>query len=182
MQKQYTWLCKKSNTSLVQFFGRSQIKARFVWWNKKDVFHFFQNGNRLNIGPAFEEFRCKISFFMLLLCLLNFWLMNQSKSYGFIYTKSFKQSVNNQSFWAKEVVVAQVVEGWHSVWAGRVKILGWTLTFFQFRIAVNLFSLGVGLFLLAYNRMVHTLPSSFLLPVSYHHLPLWKIINCKLTM
>ena len=38
--------------------------------------------------------------------------------------------------------------------------------FFQFRIAVNLFSLGVGLFLITYNRMVHTLPSSFLF--SYH--------------
>ena len=34
--------------------------------------------------------------------------------------------------------------------------------FFQFRTAVNLFSLGVGLFLITCNRMVHTLPSSFL--------------------
>ena len=41
--------------------------------------------------------------------------------------------------------------------------------FFQFRIAVNLFSLGVGLFLLTYNRMVHTLPSSFLFPIIIYH-------------
>ena len=36
--------------------------------------------------------------------------------------------------------------------------------FFQFRIAVNQFSLGVGLFLLTYNRMVHTC-SAFLFPI-----------------
>ena len=64
----------------------------------------------------------------------------------------------------QEMVVAQVVEQWHSVWAGRVRIPGRTLAFFQFRIAVNLFSLGVRLFLLTYNRTVHTLPSSFLFP------------------
>ena len=37
--------------------------------------------------------------------------------------------------------------------------------FFQFRIAVNLFSLGVGLFLITCNKTVHTLPSSFLFPI-----------------
>ena len=37
--------------------------------------------------------------------------------------------------------------------------------FFQFRIAVNLSSLGVGLFLITYNRTVRTLPSSFLFPI-----------------
>ena len=45
------------------------------------------------------------------------------------------------------------------------------LGFFQFRSAVNLLSLGVGLFLLTCNRTVHTLPSlSFLLPtiIMYH--------------
>ena len=31
----------------------------------------------------------------------------------------------------QEVVVAQVVEPWHSVWAGRVRIPGWTLAFFS---------------------------------------------------
>jgi hypothetical protein len=41
--------------------------------------------------------------------------------------------------------------------------------FFQFRIAVNLFSLGVGLFLIACNRTVHTLPSSFLFPIIIYH-------------
>ena len=39
------------------------------------------------------------------------------------------------------------------------------LGFFQFRIAVNLFSLGVRLFLIASNRTVHTLPSAFLFPI-----------------
>ena len=41
--------------------------------------------------------------------------------------------------------------------------------FFQFRTAVNLFSLGVGLFLIKCNRTVHTLPSSFLFPVIIYH-------------
>ena len=68
-----------------------------------------------------------------------------------------------------EVVVAQVVERWHSVWAGRVRIPGQTLAFFQFRIAVNLFSLGVGLFLITCNRTVQTLPSSFLFPIIIYH-------------
>ena len=42
---------------------------------------------------------------------------------------------------------------------------GMDLGFFQFRIAVNLFSLGVGLFLIKCNRTVHTLPSSFLFSI-----------------
>ena len=66
---------------------------------------------------------------------------------------------------AMEVVVAQVVERWHSVWAGRVQ----TLAFFQVRIAVNLFSLGVKLFLIMCNRTVHTLPSSFQFPFIIYH-------------
>ena len=41
--------------------------------------------------------------------------------------------------------------------------------FFQFRIAVNLFSLGVGLFLISCNRTVHTLPASFLFPIIIYH-------------
>ena len=40
--------------------------------------------------------------------------------------------------------------------------------FFQFRIAVNLLLLGVGLFLITCNRTVHTLPSSFLFTIIYH--------------
>ena len=46
--------------------------------------------------------------------------------------------------------------------------------FFLFRIAVNLFSLGVKLFLIMNKRPVH-LPSSFLFPIVV------KNINCKLT-
>ena len=41
--------------------------------------------------------------------------------------------------------------------------------FFQFRIPVNLFSLGVGFFIIRYNRMVHTLPFSFLFPIIIYH-------------
>ena len=37
--------------------------------------------------------------------------------------------------------------------------------FFQVRIAVNLFSLGIGLFLITCNRMMYPLPSSFLFPI-----------------
>ena len=69
-----------------------------------------------------------------------------------------KYSVN------REVVVAQVVEQQHSVCADRVQIPGRTLAFFQFRIAVNLFSLGVGLFII-----MRTLPSSFLFPIIIYH-------------
>ena len=39
---------------------------------------------------------------------------------------------------------------------------GMDLGFFQFRIAVNLFSLGVRVFLIMRNRTLRTLPSSFL--------------------
>ena len=56
------------------------------------------------------------------------------------------------------VVVAQVVEQWHSVRAVRVWIQGQTWLFW-FRIAVHLFSLGVLLSLRTSNRTVHT-PSS----------------------
>ena len=42
---------------------------------------------------------------------------------------------------------------------------GMDLGFFQIRIVVNLFSLGVGLFLIACNRMVYALPSTFLFPI-----------------
>ena len=56
------------------------------------------------------------------------------------------------------VVVAQVVEQWHSVCAGWVQIPGQTWLFL-FRIAVYLFSLGVGLSLRMSYRAVYT-PSS----------------------
>ena len=68
----------------------------------------------------------------------------------------------------QEVVVAQVVERWHSVWAGCVQIPGRT-GFFQVRIIVNLFSLDVGLLLITCNRTVHTLPSSFLFLIIICH-------------
>ena len=42
---------------------------------------------------------------------------------------------------------------------------GSDFNFLQFIIAVNLFSLGVRLFLITCNRMVHTLSSSFLFPI-----------------
>ena len=56
------------------------------------------------------------------------------------------------------VVVAQSVEQRHSVRAGQVRIPGQTCLF-RFRIAVNLFSLGVRLYLRTFNRTVYT-PSS----------------------
>ena len=49
---------------------------------------------------------------------------------------------------------------------------GMDLGFFQFRIAVNLFSLGFGLFLITFNRTFHILPSSFLLAIIFNNLPL----------
>ena len=58
------------------------------------------------------------------------------------------------------VVVVQVVEQWHFVWAGWVLIPGQTWLFW-FRIAVYLFSLGVRLSLRMRNRTVHP-PSSSL--------------------
>ena len=52
--------------------------------------------------------------------------------------------------------------------------------FLQSRIAVNLFSLGVGLFLITCIGTVHTpLPSSFLFPIIIYRC---KIINFKLKM
>ena len=61
---------------------------------------------------------------------------------------------------------------------------GWNpgsdFSFFQFRIAVNLSSLGVGLLLLTVHRTVHTLPSSFLFPIIIFTIV--KIVKCKLTI
>ena len=54
---------------------------------------------------------------------------------------------------------------------------GMDLGFFQFRFAVNLFSLGVGLFQKTRNRTVHTCPYSFLFRIIIYH-----FINCNLTM
>ena len=42
---------------------------------------------------------------------------------------------------------------------------GMDLGFFQFRTAANLFSLGVGLFIIMCYRMMHTLLSYFLFPI-----------------
>ena len=49
--------------------------------------------------------------------------------------------------------------------------------FFQFRIADNLCSLGVVLFLKTCNRMVYTLPSSFLFPIIIFHCENNQIAN-----
>ena len=65
------------------------------------------------------------------------------------------------------MVVAQVVEQFCLGRPGSNP--GSDFDFFQFRIAVDLFSLGVGLFLIMCNRMVHNLPSSFLFPVIIYH-------------
>ena len=62
-----------------------------------------------------------------------------------------------------EVVVAQVVEQWDSLLAGRIRIPGWTLAFFSSE------SLRVRLLLITYNRTVLTLPSSFLFPIIIYH-------------
>ena len=54
------------------------------------------------------------------------------------------------------------------------------LGFFRFRIAVNLFSFGIGFCLRTCNRRMHTLSSSsFLFPAIINHC---KLINCNLTM
>ena len=47
---------------------------------------------------------------------------------------------------------------------------GMDFGFFQVRIAVYLFSLGVRLYLITCNRTVHTLPSSFLFPIIIYNL------------
>ena len=76
---------------------------------------------------------------------------------------SHRDSTTNSHCWRQVLnlwpsKVASVVEQWHSVQAGRVQILGRTWLF-QFRIAVYLFSLGVGLSLRKSNRTVHSLSS-----------------------
>ena len=45
-----------------------------------------------------------------------------------------------------EVVVAQVVDRWYSVRASQVRVPGWTLGSFQFRVVVDLISLSVWAF------------------------------------
>ena len=72
-------------------------------------------------------------------------LLKKFPSQALISGESKKSHLSSLS---TEVVVAQVVERW----AGQVQISGYTLFFFQVRIAVNLFSLGVRLFLITCNR------------------------------
>ena len=84
-----------------------------------------------------------------------------------------------EKFRVEAVVVAQAVERQHSVRKGWVHIPGCTW-FFWFRIAVNLFSFGIGLCLRTCNRTMHTpSSSSFLFPITLYHC---KLINCNPTM
>ena len=53
------------------------------------------------------------------------------------------------------------------------------LGFFQFRISVNLLLLGVQLFLIMFNRMMHTLPSSFLFPIIIYHCKINQLLSNK---
>ena len=64
-----------------------------------------------------------------------------------------------------------MVVRWHSAFLlGRPGLNpGSDFGFFQFRIAVNLFSLHVRRFLKTCNRTVHTLPSSFLPGIIIYH-------------
>ena len=67
------------------------------------------------------------------------------------------------------MVVAQVVERWHSVQAGPVQIPDRTLAFFSSEM-LSIYSHWVsGFFLITWNRTVHTLPSSFLFPIIIYH-------------
>ena len=52
---------------------------------------------------------------------------------------------------------------------------GMGLGFFQFRIAVNLFSLSVRRFLITRNRTVHALSSSLLLPIIIYHCKIYQL-------
>ena len=54
--------------------------------------------------------------------------------------------------------------------SGQAGFKSWDgLGLFQLGMAVNLFSLGDGLFLMTCNRMVHSIPSSFMLPIIIYH-------------
>ena len=78
-------------------------------------------------------------------------------------------------YWsAMAVMAAKVVERRHSLWAGRVWIPGRTSVFCQQWISVNTFLMAIRLFLLRCNRMVQTLPFSFLFPIIIYY--------CSLTM
>ena len=44
---------------------------------------------------------------------------------------SFKFLIAYFKSYLEDEAVAQVVERWHSVWAGQVRIQGWTLAFFS---------------------------------------------------
>ena len=74
------------------------------------------------------------------------------------------------------VVVVHAVEQLHSVQAGRVQIPGWNQAFL-FRVAVDLFILGIGLFLSMCYKTVHSFCYSFLCPIIIYH----KFTNCNLT-
>ena len=68
--------------------------------------------------------------------------------------------------------MAQVVERWHSVWAKPRTGLG----FFSVQNCCQTILTGCRAFLIMWNRLVHTLPSSFLSPFI-----IVKFFNCNLT-
>ena len=69
-------------------------------------------------------------------------------------------------YWA--VVVAQVVERWHSVWHGGSNP-GMGLGFFSSELMSIYYYWVLSFFLLMCNRTLHTLPSSFLFPIIIYH-------------
>ena len=79
----------------------------------------------------------------------------------------------------REVVVAQVVELWHSVWAGRVQIPGQTLGFFRSELLSINSHWVLGFF---YERIIEWCILFLLLSCFLSSFTIAKIFNFKLTM
>ena len=107
----------------------------------------------------------------------------QIKKYNF-YNKQNKFGL--KKLWSKhqEQSLSCLVRGSGGGTSGRAMVLclgrpglypGTDLGFFQFRIAVNLFSLAIGLFLIPFKRRVHTITSSFLFPIINYHFTIYQL-------
>ena len=73
-----------------------------------------------------------------------------------------------------EVVVAQVVKRWHSVWAGRVQIPLWTQAFFSSDLLLICSHWVLG-FLSAIEWRMHFLLSPFLLSFIIYHCKMYQL-------
>ena len=91
----------------------------------------------------------------------------------------FRISLSGDCIWwflAKilAVVVVKEVEEWHSLWAGQVCIIEWPLAILAQNCWRSVLA-GCRAFLITCSRMVHTIPSSLLLPIIIYQCEIYHL-------